>query len=100
MDRPNLPAIAIVRLRDDRWARKSLCMPSPPPRAVWTNVVADSLERVWQACSVEDRARLAPPRSPEAREEELVRLDALLLSADPEDRAYAEARMLQLHLTR
>jgi hypothetical protein len=116
------PQITIVRLRDDRWAylsrlvrvfdvpnfhsdvddphdlieRGYLIEASSTVRRI---VVAATLEELWRsACSDADRGRLA--RLPAGLDEELVRLDAMLQSADAEQRAFAEARMLQIHLAR
>jgi hypothetical protein len=89
------PWIAVVRVRDGRWAFLSLAgsFTADPP-ACWTHVwVAHDLRRLWWgALGDTERERFTSQMTQEDREAELVELDALLEAGDP----MAERRVAQL----
>lgn len=91
------PWLAVVRLADARWVYMSFTSQITGD-VFWTIVVAPSKARLWWwALTDDDRERLGPQLTAEEREEELVQIDELLESPDPDVRARGEARMLQRH---
>jgi hypothetical protein len=90
------PWIAVVRLTDGRWAYVSYTVQITGD-IYHTFVVGASKERLWRwALTDEDRDRFTPQMTRDDRERELVDLDQMLESTDPEARAWAEARMRRL----
>jgi hypothetical protein len=86
--------IAIVRLRDGRWAVLSYFAGNATNAPVWAVVVAATRKRAWWfGLGDDDRERLARSLSPDALDEELVEIDELLESEDPKERALGERRM-------
>lgn len=89
------PWIALVRLRDGRWAYVSYTV-QITGEVWWEVALAATRERLWWwACTDDDRARFTRQLTPGALEAELVEIDALLESADPAERALGERRMRQ-----
>jgi hypothetical protein len=88
------PWIAIVRLADGRWLYASQATELPNTRT-WTYRFAATRDRLWWACTDDDRERFTPSMSRAELDEELVALDAMLDSGDADTVALAERRMRQ-----
>jgi len=90
--------VAVVRLADQRWASLSYDQVSKTGPNSYSVTVAATRERIWwYGLSDEDREHLSPQLTTEESEEELVQIDRLLESTDPEECALGERRMLQRH---
>jgi hypothetical protein len=85
---------AIVKLRDGRWAALTIHAYSHTRDPIVIVAVAPTRKRVWWS-GLDDDARdaLSATLSREALDEELVEIDELLESEDPEQRALGERRM-------
>jgi len=92
--------ILVVRLADGRWVYFSHQV-DITGEVYTTRIVARSLESLWWgALSEDERDRVTAQITPDRLEEELVKLDSLLESPEPNVRQRAEARMLQIKAPR